>query len=321
MSGMPEMYPLARDRAESHRQVLNEQHKVLVDFVEGPIDQSVPLENISAIADVATGTGIWLWDVKKLLDKHAGESERSFHGFDISAAQFPPALEGIHLSVQDVFQPFPTEHHNRYDLVNVRLLVTAFPESEYQKAVNNLLTILKPGGYLQWVEIDFSELATDHPRASPVTDTWLKFCEITNISQRAPGVIQSAYQNAGLLNIVNRPFSPRNRQDLLERIQKWQTGFYTSVMPLILLKTRNVADSDAANKRAAEILRDLQLYYAEGNVVDTRFGDSSAPEPIVDDPSAQHAPAQLDFGADAAELALAANRIAGIDLPTRHLDR
>ncbi|KAL4898973.1 hypothetical protein BDW74DRAFT_184162 [Aspergillus multicolor] len=270
MSEPAEMYPLARDEAESRR--LNEQHKVLVEFVEGPIDRSVPLENISAVADVATGTGIWLWDAKKVLEKHAGESERYFHGFDISAAQFPPAPEGIQLSVHDVFQPFPAEHHNRYDLVNVRLLVTAFPESEYQKAVNNLLTILKPGGYLQWVEIDFSELATDHPQASPVTDTWLKFCEISEISQHAPEVIEAAYRKAGLLNIANKPFLPRKRPDLLDKLQQWQTGFYTSVMPLIILKTGQVADSNAASERAAEVLRDVQLYYAEGNVVDTRFG-------------------------------------------------
>ncbi|KAL4992963.1 S-adenosyl-L-methionine-dependent methyltransferase [Aspergillus recurvatus] len=269
MSETPEIYPLARDEAESRR--LNEQHKLLVDFVEGPIDRSVPLENITTVADVATGTGIWLWDARRLLVDRAGDSPRYFHGFDISPAQFPPAPEGIEFTVQDIFKPFSVEHHNRYDLVNVRLLVTAFPESEFEKAVKNLLTILKPGGYLHWVEIDFSAVATDNPRAAQVTGAWLKFCGLNKLSLCGPEAIHKAYQSAGLLNIVNRPFLPRNREDLLERQQKWQLQFYASVMPLVLLKTGQVADNAAASKRVSELLRDLELFYAEGNIVDTRL--------------------------------------------------
>ncbi|KAL4735037.1 hypothetical protein BDV11DRAFT_196930 [Aspergillus similis] len=270
MSDAAEIYPLARDEAESRR--LNEQHKLLVDFTEGPIDSSVPLEKITAVADVATGTGIWLSDVRKLLVDRAGERPRYFHGFDISAAQFPPAVEGIELTVQDIFKPFPVEHHNRYDLVNVRLLVLAFSESEYEKAVQNLLTILKPGGYLQWGEMDFSATATDDPRVAPAADSWLKFCGLNNFSQCAPKAVQKAYQDAGLLNIINRPFFPRKRGDLLQRMQKWQTQFFTTVVSLILLKTGQAADHAAANKKASELLRDLELFYAEGNIMDVRFG-------------------------------------------------
>ncbi|KAL4971743.1 S-adenosyl-L-methionine-dependent methyltransferase [Aspergillus desertorum] len=270
MSGTPDIYPLSRDEAESRR--LNEQHRLLVDFVEGPIDRTVPLENITAVADVATGTGIWLWDARKLLIGRAGESPRYFHGFDISPAQFPPAPDGIEFTVQDIFNPFPVEHHSRYDLVNVRLLLTALPESEFEKAVQNLLTILKPGGYLQWVEIDLSAVATDDPRVAVATDAWLKFCELNRLSQCAPEVLHKAYQNVGLVNVVNRPFLPHNREDLLERMQEWQLVFFTSVMPMTLLKTGQVADDAAASKRAAELRRDLELFLAEGKIVDTRFG-------------------------------------------------
>ncbi|KAL4812465.1 hypothetical protein BDW67DRAFT_170012 [Aspergillus spinulosporus] len=270
MSESAEIYPLGRDEAESRR--LNEQHKILVDFAEGLIDRSVPLEKITAVADVATGTGIWLWDVRKLLVDHAGEFPRYFHGFDISPAQFPPAAEGIELSVQDVFKPFPVEHHNRYDLVNVRMLVTAIPESEYEKVVQNLLTILKPGGYLQWGDMDFSATATDDPRVAEGSDVWLKFCRLNNLSQCTPKVLQKAYQNAGLLNIISRSFSPRKRGDMLERLQNWQTQFYKTVLPLILLKTGHAVDQAAVSKSAAELLRGLELYYDEGNIIDSRFG-------------------------------------------------
>jgi hypothetical protein len=86
---------------------------------------------------------IWLWDAKQILDQKAGESSsRYYHGFDISAAQFPSTSQGITLSVQDVFQPFPAGFLDRFDLVHVRLMVTAFPEGKFQEAVENVLTIV-----------------------------------------------------------------------------------------------------------------------------------------------------------------------------------
>ncbi|KAL4769159.1 hypothetical protein BDW60DRAFT_195592 [Aspergillus nidulans var. acristatus] len=269
MSEAAEIYLLGRDEAESRR--LNEQHKLLMDFTEGLIDRSVPLEKITAVADVATGTGIWLWDVRNLLVNRAGEFPRYFHGFDISPAQFPPDAEGIDFTVQDIFKPFPVEHHNRYDFVNVRLLVTAIAESDYEKAVQNLITILKPGGYLQWSDMDFSASATDDPRVAAASDLWLKYCRLNNLSQCAPTAIQKAYQDAGLLNIINRAFLPPMREDLLERLQNWQMQFSKTVLRLLLLKTGQAADQAAASQRAPELLRGLELFYAEGNIIDTRF--------------------------------------------------
>jgi hypothetical protein len=36
---------------------LNEQHKLILDIVDGPIAKAVPLDEIFAVAEVATGTG------------------------------------------------------------------------------------------------------------------------------------------------------------------------------------------------------------------------------------------------------------------------
>jgi hypothetical protein len=53
--GESEISPV--DRVTTNTRSLNEQHKFLLDVVDGAIDRDVPLENISAVADVATGTG------------------------------------------------------------------------------------------------------------------------------------------------------------------------------------------------------------------------------------------------------------------------
>jgi hypothetical protein len=85
---------------------------------------------------------VWLWDAQQALSKVADNPARYFHGFDISSAQFPAAPNGIELSAHDVLTPFSPEHRDRYDLIHVRLLVTALGESEFETAVRNLLSIL-----------------------------------------------------------------------------------------------------------------------------------------------------------------------------------
>lgn len=52
--------------------------------------------------------------------------------------------------------PFPLCHRGAYDIVAVRLLSIVLVGEEWESAVKNLITLLKPGGYLQWVDGDFS---------------------------------------------------------------------------------------------------------------------------------------------------------------------
>ncbi|KAJ0418714.1 S-adenosyl-L-methionine-dependent methyltransferase [Aspergillus carlsbadensis] len=274
MSETVERYPLGRDTAESQR--LNEQHRLLIDIVDGAIDSSIPLDRISSVADVATGTGVWLWDAQQALSKVADNSPRCFHGFDISSAQFPAAPERVELSLHDVLTPFPPEHQGRYDLVHVRLLVTALGESDFEIAVRNLSSILKPGGYLQWVEIDYTPLYDPknphHPKAMPMIQYWTKYMDQNNISRNAPKAVAKAFETAGLVEVVNRPFLVRGREGIKARAQAWELGFWSTVMPLVLQRTGDAVNSDVANEKAKEIIADLAAAFAEGEVIDVRLG-------------------------------------------------
>ncbi|KAL3439801.1 hypothetical protein BJX65DRAFT_291606 [Aspergillus insuetus] len=282
MGESKEMYPLSRDEVESRR--LNEQHKFLLDVVDGVIDRDVPLDNISAVADVATGTGIWLWDAKQILDQKVGEfSSGSYHGFDISAAQFPSTPQGITLSVQDVFQPFPEEFLNRFDLVHVRLMVTAFPEGKFQEAVQNVLSIVKPGGYLQWVEIDFSHVeaqTNSDARVAPGSRYWMRFVDMNQMSRCAPDALFNAFKNSGLLNVTNKPFLIRGRDELRGRAQEWQMQFFSGIMPLVLVRLGEAVDMEGAARMAEPIQKDLEAYFKDGEVVDTRFGTVLGQKPV-----------------------------------------
>ena len=100
----------------------------------------------------------------------------------------------------------------------------------------------------------------------------MKFVEVTKISKCAPDALYNAYTNVGLLNVVNRSSLIRGRPDLVERAQEWERQFFAAMMPAILLKIGEAADTDEANEKASKIRLDLEEYFADGGVVDVRFG-------------------------------------------------
>lgn len=110
------------------------------------------LKDGSTVADIAAGTAIWLVEVAQ---KFPGVQ---CHGFDISDAQFPPKHRlpsNVVLSVADAKKEFPKEFHGTFDVIQIRFLFAAlWIEDDWELVAQNVKTLLKPGGTLQWVEID-----------------------------------------------------------------------------------------------------------------------------------------------------------------------
>ncbi|KAJ5297278.1 fructose-bisphosphate aldolase [Penicillium atrosanguineum] len=143
---------------EEERARLNNQHRVLIQIIENevlhaPIDPST----IVRVADVGTGTGIWLDALAAHLDPipTASGQPRQYDGLDISPAHFPASHpENFHYDVYNILQPVPEELKEKYDLVHVRLLVAALSKGDMNTAVDNLAQLLRPGGWIQWDELD-----------------------------------------------------------------------------------------------------------------------------------------------------------------------
>ncbi|KAG0652836.1 N-methyltransferase [Hyphodiscus hymeniophilus] len=148
-------YLLNRDAKESAR--LIEQHEWLKQLLGCNVHPRIPVDKPALrIADVATGTSIWLLDLAKTLP-----SDAQLYGFDISTAQFPsPAARpsNVFLHEQSVTNPFPTQYHGFFDIVAVRLITAGLRGDDWDAAVQNLNALLKPGGYLQWIEPVHSSL-------------------------------------------------------------------------------------------------------------------------------------------------------------------
>lgn len=79
----------------------------------------------------------------------------TFTGYDISPSCFPPESElpeNVSFKIQDMLLPFPAEDLGTYDVVAVRFVSTATTRAEWARTIDNLLTLLKPGGWLQWID-------------------------------------------------------------------------------------------------------------------------------------------------------------------------
>ena len=142
-------YVLGRDHAAAAR--LNFQFYLWKESLQFNIHPSIPIPKQAWIADVATGTAIWLTDLaREVNDAH-------LDGFDLELEQAPPSQwlpASIKLRTWNIFNEVPAAFLEKYDIVHVRLLVLVVQNSDPRPILRNLIKMLKPGGYLQWDDLD-----------------------------------------------------------------------------------------------------------------------------------------------------------------------
>ncbi|KAL2012148.1 hypothetical protein VTN00DRAFT_4866 [Thermoascus crustaceus] len=262
-----ELYPLKRDREESDR--LDHQHRYLVDLFGGnAIHPSIPKDRLFDIADIATGTGIWLKDVSKLLKDVPTDRPRYYHGFDISPDQFPSEPGDLHFSVQDVMKPFPVEHQNRYDLVHVRLLIGALKEEDIKGVVANLATLLKPGGYLQWDDFDMSSMTLnnkdEYPFNAEIVQIMLDFQRNSGYSLCLPARIHEGCQQAGLASVNRYDYSTGEKPELREKTHAWMRRAHRALLGVGLLRAGRATDRQSAERNVEEMIKGAEREFAAG---------------------------------------------------------
>ncbi|KAF2271081.1 hypothetical protein CC78DRAFT_506612 [Lojkania enalia] len=148
-----EPYWLAHNATEQQR--LTKQHHVWTKAIGYLLHPSIAsaLPEDARIADIGTGTGIWMTEMAKI-----SPSTYQFDGYDISDAQFPPKdalASNISLNFGDFKKPIPQELQGKYDLINIRLIVISMGVGVWESTLRNVLTLLKPAGAIQWIEGDF----------------------------------------------------------------------------------------------------------------------------------------------------------------------
>lgn len=152
-NGSSDAYYLPRNATESAR--LEAQHRVWVTNIGYLFHPAIAasLPDQATIGEVATGTGIWLLDHARSSKTHG----RTHHyiGLDLSPAQFPSKHpSNVSFDTLNILEPIPKDWHGRFDALHVRLLVCGLAGDDWPKAARNLMTMLRPGGWLQWEELD-----------------------------------------------------------------------------------------------------------------------------------------------------------------------
>ncbi|KAJ4286480.1 hypothetical protein N0V90_013180 [Kalmusia sp. IMI 367209] len=101
------------------------------------------------VVDLGAGTGIWASELTAELPDTA-----TVKAFDISDKQFPPpGWRGrVDFKTVDCFKPIPEEYRGQFDVVNLRFWLCIVNDDSAEALLENILTLLKPGGYIQWFE-------------------------------------------------------------------------------------------------------------------------------------------------------------------------
>ncbi|KUJ22190.1 UMTA methyltransferase family protein-like protein [Mollisia scopiformis] len=115
---------------------------------------SVPVAEANCrIADLGTRTGIWLLDLARQVP-----DTTQLYGFDISDSQYPHAKylpHNVRLKVLDNLDLEPPKVlQETFDIVHLRLWLDGMPNGDPTALLSHAIKLLRPGGYIQWAEMD-----------------------------------------------------------------------------------------------------------------------------------------------------------------------
>ncbi|OAA63436.1 methyltransferase [Niveomyces insectorum RCEF 264] len=133
-----------------------------------PVDLTQP--NLRVL-DSATGEGTWILDLAKSVPSSA-----ALFGTDISPQHFAPADQrppNVHLSAHSIFDPWPAEFQNSFDVVHQRFVLTVGSDKTAQEAVALLFACVKPGGFIELHEGNMLSI-----QEGPEHQAFMKFRDI-----------------------------------------------------------------------------------------------------------------------------------------------
>ncbi|KAI1829096.1 hypothetical protein N7451_012667 [Penicillium sp. IBT 35674x] len=168
-------YVFTRDYLDNNR--INLQHYLAVQLFGYHIHPSIPTESANlSILDVDTGTGTWLTDqVGKF------SSSVRLHGLNISldATPLPELLpHNVKFDYWDIEEDVPEHLIGVYDVVQVRFFAFVLQEPDLEHVLDNLAKLLKPGGYLQWTDMDVNSCRLEKIRPEIEADAQLKLLKM-----------------------------------------------------------------------------------------------------------------------------------------------
>ncbi|KPI40185.1 uncharacterized protein AB675_11556 [Cyphellophora attinorum] len=170
-------YMITRDPSEAAR--LDQQHRLVLNCQGYYFHPAISFDASSPthVADLGTGSAAFLLG----LAQHV-HPDSQLHGFDIENTMFPPQSSlpaNIRLHTADIKKPFEARWHGYFDIVHIASIQGEMRRDEWAVALKNAVTLLKPGGWLQWAESDFGVASRHAMRsAAPVGSAEASLCAV-----------------------------------------------------------------------------------------------------------------------------------------------
>ncbi|KAJ5158332.1 uncharacterized protein N7500_007983 [Penicillium coprophilum] len=143
--------------------------------------------------------GYWLQELGPSLLHHP---TCELIGTDITGERFPDKPEGMKLLVQNSVGPFPDSWAQTFDLVHQRFTLSGIPN--YKDCVSALLSLVKPGGWIQLVEPEDMSSEPNGPQVKLFADL-VKMFALNSGSDLGfqNGGLESALREAGFIRVGN----------------------------------------------------------------------------------------------------------------------
>lgn len=169
-------YPLGASRFSNAR--LNHQHDLLIyefnnDILDPRIRDAIANKPDLRIADVCCGTGAWTLAVQSqpYIHKSTQFTALDLNIGNLPAKQFTPMIKEHRQ--YNIHEPTPDNLEGTFDVLNVSLTNTFVDDHQTQTAISNVLSLLKPGGWIQWLELDPTRNSVHCP--GPSSESKLKY--------------------------------------------------------------------------------------------------------------------------------------------------
>ncbi|KAK3642948.1 hypothetical protein LTR56_010545 [Elasticomyces elasticus] len=186
------------------------QHELTKCNLDGHLlDPSIPpVKRPMMIADVGCGTGVWALDVAET----APELVQA-EALDINLDEVPPKAwlpKNVVCHEFDLMQELPEKLVKRYDIINMQFGSSFIRDAHSKEVMARLVNMLKPGGYLQITDVDYSRWSWVTATGDTKPPEVVKLYELVDQTfggfhqWKWLGDIETTFMEAGLQSIQSR---------------------------------------------------------------------------------------------------------------------
>ncbi|OQE34335.1 hypothetical protein PENCOP_c021G02824 [Penicillium coprophilum] len=210
------------------------------------------------IAEIGTGTGIWLLDLASQLPQSA-----QLDGFDFSEEQFPhedfwPA--NVTFNKLDAFGDVPEHLANKYDVVHMRYWCSIVRNNDPARLIQHAAGLLKPGGYLQWEEADTGRLVVRGKLAEQLSQLMRSTFTAEGIHFDWLGKIPEHVRKQGLNVLASQ------MEELPPSLAPLCSVTYLAGLAEMFRKMESFQDSKTPNDSKCDLLLELMAAVRQGAV-------------------------------------------------------